>query len=617
MSVDMKVKAIYDSEIGNITRSEKNWKDVLKVAGQLYRYEFDNIVMVTAQRSPEKSTLMADYDTWKKVGRYVKRGAKGCAIFPSRALNPRMRYIFDISDTGGKNVKLTWDLAGENLKDYVDFLVSEGQLEQYENDDRESLKNTLKQFTGTNVWTIIKEEFGERMTELMQLSGSVIKEFNEKRNGLQQDLNMEQLVFSSVMYAVGTRCGFDLSVQEQDFSQIVNIRDEEIVYRLGSIVCDVSCSVLREFSRNLKTIENERRMNYGRRTDLHRGGRTYVSGYSNAGRDGELKEAGQVRKDGDALSGGERAGKIQDSDEIRDDVREDISSRGGSESAVRPVGETVSGEAQTGGTIIDNGDVEDQRAGEDAGRGSSTSPNRDEVSLETDEELNRELDEIDSLGVSKEAEYTQASFFFDQNGQASITTQSSEYESHNEFMHQFEQDKKAALAGKYNYLNPKKSDTVPSEYIKEVLMRGTGFVGGKGRVCKIYQTEIDAGTRAKLIKQEYGTGGAGWPIDGLGLHGYDTFHGNGLRFQWRDEEGEVEGYVSWKDIEKELGVLILTGEYQPDVPRIDELAMDGLREDDVIDAEYREAESEIDDYAIPDEPASYAVNRESEEEDRI
>ena len=182
-------------------------------------------------------------------------------------------------------------------------------------------------------------------------------------------------------------------------------------------------------------------------------------------------------------------------------------------------------------------------------------------------------------------------------------------------MRQFEQDRKAALAGKYNYLNPKKSATVPGEYIKQVLMRGTGFVGGKGRVCKIFETEIDAGTRAKRIKAEYGQGGAGWPVDGLGLHGYDTFHGNGLRFQWRDEDGEVEGYVSWKDIEKELGVLILTGEYQPETPRIDELAMDGLREDDeVIDAEYREvepeeAESEIDDYAIPDEPESYASNR--------
>ncbi len=369
MSVDMKVKAIYDSEISNITRSEKNWKDVLKVAGQLYRYEFDNIVMVTAQRSPEKSTLMADYDTWKKVGRYVKRGAKGCAIFPSRALNPRMRYIFDISDTGGKNVKLTWDLEGENLKSYADFLVSEGQMERYKSDDRESLKNTLKQFTGTNVWNIIKEEFGDRMSELMQLSGSVIKEFNEKRKGLQQDSDMEQLVYSSVMYAVGTRCGFDLSVQEQDFSQIVNIKDEEIVYRLGSLVCDVSCSVLREFSRNLQTIESERRISYVRSNDLQGSGRTAVSGADNAGRDRGFNEAGQIRENGNEVSSGERTSKVQDTDEIREDVREDVGSRGGSKPALRSVGGTVSNEAQATESVIDNGDVEDKRAGEDAGRG--------------------------------------------------------------------------------------------------------------------------------------------------------------------------------------------------------------------------------------------------------
>ena len=619
MSVDMKVKAIYDSEISNITRSEKNWKDVLKVAGQLYRYEFDNIVMVTAQRSPEKSTLMADYDTWKKVGRYVKRGAKGCAIFPSRALNPRMRYIFDISDTGGKNVKLTWDLEGENLKSYADFLVSEGQMERYKSDDRESLKNTLKQFTGTNVWNIIKEEFGDRMSELMQLSGSVIKEFNEKRKGLQQDSDMEQLVYSSVMYAVGTRCGFDLSVQEQDFSQIVNIKDEEIVYRLGSLVCDVSCSVLREFSRNLQTIESERRISYVRSNDLQGSGRTAVSGADNAGRDRGFNEAGQIRENGNEVSSGERTGKVQDTDEIREDVREDVGSRGGSKPALRSVGGTVSNEAQATESVIDNGDVEDKRAGEDAGRGSSAPPDRDEVSLETQEELNRELDEINSLGVSKEAEYTQASFFFDQNGQASFGVKQPEKTRHNEFMRQFEEDKKAALARKYNYLNPKKAESVPSEYVKEILMKGTGFVGGKGRVCEIYQTEIDAGTRAKRIKAEYGQGGASWPLDGLGLHGYDTFHGSGLRIQWKDEDGEVEGYVSWKNVEKEIGVLILTGEYQSETPRIDELAMDGLREDDeVIDAEYREVDtqeekSEIDDYAIPDEPDSYAVNRKAAE----
>lgn len=80
MGVDMKVKAIYDSEIGNITRSEKNWKDVLKVAGQLYRYEFDNIVMVTAQRPPEKA------HSWRIM--IPGKGGKIC-----KAWCERLRYL--------------------------------------------------------------------------------------------------------------------------------------------------------------------------------------------------------------------------------------------------------------------------------------------------------------------------------------------------------------------------------------------------------------------------------------------------------------------------------------------------------------------------------------------
>lgn len=324
------------------------------------------------------------------------------------------------------------------------------------------------------------------MTELMQLSGSVIKEESKKRNGLQQEMDMEQLVYASVMYAVGTRCGFDLSVQEQDFSQIVNIKDEEIIYRLGSIVCDVSCSVLREFSRNLKAIESERRIGYVRRNDLQGSGRTALSADRDAGRDGGSHEAGQIRKDGDELSKGERAGKIQDADEIREDVREDVSGRGGSESALRQTGDAVSGEAQATGSVIDNGDVEDKRAGEDAGRGSGTESDSDAIPLESDDtELNRNLMKSIHWVLVRKPNIHRL-LFFDQNGQASIGTIHTEDENNNQFMRQFEQDRKAALAGKYNYLNPKKSATVPSEYIKQVLMRGTGFIGGKGRVCKIF-----------------------------------------------------------------------------------------------------------------------------------
>ena len=72
MGVDVKVRAIYEEQIQSVS-TEDNWRNVMRLAGQLYRYEFDNILMVYAQRP--KATLVADYDTWKKVDRYVMRGS--------------------------------------------------------------------------------------------------------------------------------------------------------------------------------------------------------------------------------------------------------------------------------------------------------------------------------------------------------------------------------------------------------------------------------------------------------------------------------------------------------------------------------------------------------------
>ena len=106
MGVEYMARQIYQDVISRVTRTEADWKAVCRLAGQIYRYEFDNVLMVYAQNP--SATLVADYDTWKKVHRYVKRGSRGIAIFPSRALKPGLRYVFDIGNTGGKNVKLTW-----------------------------------------------------------------------------------------------------------------------------------------------------------------------------------------------------------------------------------------------------------------------------------------------------------------------------------------------------------------------------------------------------------------------------------------------------------------------------------------------------------------------------
>lgn len=99
------------------------------------------------------------------------------------------------------------------------------------------------------------------------------------------------------------------------------------------------------------------------------------------------------------------------------------------------------------------------------------------------------------------------------------------------------------------------------DYAEEAIMHGTGFVGGKDRVVKLYQTEKSKVERTKQIKSEYGLGGAGWTLKGYGLHGYETFTGKGIEIQYREEDGEHESIITWSEVEDIIGSLIDRGMY--------------------------------------------------------
>lgn len=142
MGVDNKVRQIYEQVIHEVTQSQDAWKSVLRLAGQIYRYEFDNILMVYAQKP--HATLVADFDTWKKVGRFVKCGSKGAAIYPSKALKPYMRYVFDISDTGGRQTKLTWNLEGDSLEKIHGLSDRKWQVSSVRETIKRRLSNRIK-----------------------------------------------------------------------------------------------------------------------------------------------------------------------------------------------------------------------------------------------------------------------------------------------------------------------------------------------------------------------------------------------------------------------------------------------------------------------------------------
>mgnify|MGYP000000529180 FL=1 len=149
--------------------------------------------------------------------------------------------------------------------------------------------------------------------------------------------------------------------------------------------------------------------------------------------------------------------------------------------------------------------------------------------------------------------------------------------------------------------NPTNHSVVPQKYIDEVLKRGSGFEGGKHRICQMYKDNtLTASARAAKIKQEYGLGGAGWPMEGkLGVHGYDTHQSNkGIRIQWTDEQGENEGYVSWRDVEKNIAWLISTNNYLEEEIKQPEQAQEEVLEQTDI-SEMAETAEIIEEVPVP------------------
>ena len=296
MSADNKTSILYDAAMEEVTKSGGTWKSICRLTGQLYRYEFDNILMVYMQRP--RARLVADFDTWKKVGRYVRRGSKGIAIFPSRTLRPEIRYVFDISDTGGRQSPLTWEFDRNTIKAYAAWLRErEGHTLPGE---KQSDKSFLKAFTEEKIRGIMELEFGDRITEFSNLSGS--RQITE--NGRVQEITAAEALKRSVMYAVFTRCGFDIPPEKQNFSFITAFTKEEEVYRLGSLLSDISCNVLRTIANDLTEME-ERSIADGRgNINVSRGNRRdAVSGSHSAG-DGEHEKPGTVRSEGHGVPEG-------------------------------------------------------------------------------------------------------------------------------------------------------------------------------------------------------------------------------------------------------------------------------------------------------------------------
>ncbi|MHB1500895.1 MAG: ArdC-like ssDNA-binding domain-containing protein [Candidatus Dormibacteria bacterium] len=120
--------------------SSQRWAEWLRFCSRFHRYSFHNQVLILAQR-PE-ATWVAGYRGWQRLGRQVRRGERGIAIFAPCALagpGPaeqddlpvptgfRVVRVFDLAQTDGRELPSPLqDLQDDAVQVQLDPLLALG-----------------------------------------------------------------------------------------------------------------------------------------------------------------------------------------------------------------------------------------------------------------------------------------------------------------------------------------------------------------------------------------------------------------------------------------------------------------------------------------------------------
>ena len=282
--------------------------------------------------------------------RYIRRGSTGIALIDNRGSRPVLRYVFDVSDTGGNNdapPPVLWQYREEH-RDAVTATLENRYGVSGDNGLEDQLEVIANRLAG--------EYWNEHQRDLLDIiDGSFLEEYDAFNVGAA----FRNAAAVSIAYSLLSRCGMEPEsfFDHEDFLSIFDFNTRPTVTALGMAVSQCSEQVLRQIEVTIKKYEREksaeRTIQNGEHSDIQpeRGLLHPESGTGRAAEQGP----GQVREDAETLSGGTQADPVGQSGNQRETVQSPAGDRGRGE---RTSGTDDAGTGEGGGR---DGGIEEQR----------------------------------------------------------------------------------------------------------------------------------------------------------------------------------------------------------------------------------------------------------------
>lgn len=509
-----------------LTSSPENWLKFLRTASNTYKYNFFDQLLIFAQFPNAKA--VAVFDVWSKTfGRKIREGEKGIGLIDDKGEYPRIKYVFDISQSSPiqpkKQQPYIWELTEENHQE-VAFLLSSDKNKSIENALADTVEDTVNEMIDDYVNNSLNED-----------------------NSIKPE-KFRQLVCDSVKYMVLQRCGLDTSsyIDSDIFSSLNEFSNPDVIDILGESISNISEQALRKVEQTVKTIErrnqNERNNAQNKNDRWSRTSSVRVEhdilSNDNSGQDNWSKlhtRPGNIHipSSSERRGGYEGRGSLgATSPQVSQRKQEkNIDKANRHTQTDRPLDRSQRSSGETDGTA---------RSGNDGSRGSNrrTQSNRpDEVGT------NDELNQSKSRGNSSEQSDIRIT-------QENTVTQTAEDNSPAVFS--FEQ------IGFFDFKVSEQQSEIDN-FVNAVLMKGTGTEDGKFRVNDFFLENHTEKEKIDFLKEEFGWYGRYTSNESL-----ESQPSKGLAFTRTDKENPENNlniHLSWQEVAEHLDSMISAETY--------------------------------------------------------
>ena len=530
MTKYVKISVLARETAKKVCRGREQWIRYLDVASRLYKYPFEDQLLIYAQR-PD-ATACASLEMWnERMFCWVNRGAKGIALIDGESERPKLRYVFDVSDVHkarriGKD-PFIWHLREEHKE------VVLAELEHIYGSTNTSLPFEYRIY---EIAERIAEDFYEEAVD--EVIDEAANSFLEDLDGDAVAVRFREMLVQSVSYTILKRCGCDMTEFADDFTfdYIHEFNTLRTLSVLGSTTSELCEPVLIRIGRTIARYD--RALLQNRR---HTANNNHIE-RSVAGHESDIRKE---RRLSDSESDTFGAGR-NDADEIRS-VAEELSEKPQEgdlhgTSSERRTADTLPGDTGTGRGEVRGADTEvieepDRDGGNETER-SAAVDERDEPDLsagggDRSEGTGLSVAELEQYEPPADSPYRQMDLFSLMSEQVG-----------NIAMAQAEMPSDRFLFG-----------TITAEQIEEILRTGGGKENSRKRIYHKYQTGKTPEEMADFLQKEYGETGKGFQLGGeqisvwfnkdgmYAAHGTSAFEHTEAHLSWSAVESVIRGQI--------------------------------------------------------------------------